>query len=285
MKALTRFGARLVRSTFVIDRAYHAVDKGRAMLVTAFASDAVLSAYNDLTYAASSSYDAGSEKFREKLFSWEEELIGRVFPKPPCRVLVGGAGGGREPFQLAAMGYDVTAFDSSVKLARSMRDRASRTGAAVEALVGRYEDTPIMHRVSDDGVCDLSAVPPFQATLLGWSSFSHVRTTELRSDCLQRLAAVTDGPVAASVFLRPSSARRRSAFKRFFDTLGRRSEGDAFTAHLGYYHLSSREELEAEVSAAGLEFVVKSYDESEGRWPWIAVARPQIAARLAAANR
>jgi hypothetical protein len=52
VKGLSRAGARLIRATFLLDRAYLAVDRARSALVTAFASDAVLAAYNDLTYGA-----------------------------------------------------------------------------------------------------------------------------------------------------------------------------------------------------------------------------------------
>jgi hypothetical protein len=277
---LSRLNARFIRATFLLDRAYVAMDRARAVLVTAFASDEVLAAYNDLTYGATSTYDAGAPQFREKLFNWEADLVARVFPKAPSRVLVGGAGGGREAFQLAEMGYDVTAFEPSRGLAQSMQDRAIRSGAAVTALIGRYEDLPMLQRIDDGAPYDLAGLPPFDAAILGWSSFSHVRSGAGRSATLRAFAELTDGPVIASFFLRPSAKGARHPIKRWLSTLGRRAEGDSFTAHIGYYHLSSPEELAAEVAAAGLQIVEPSFDESDGRWPWIAVAHPQIAARL-----
>jgi hypothetical protein len=281
---LSTFGARLIRATFLLDRAYLLMDRARAIVVTAFASDRVLAAYNDLTYAAAPVYDADMAQFREKLFNWEAGLIVRVFPKPPGRVLVGGAGGGREALQLAGMGYEVTAFEPAATLARSMRDRAARNGAAVEALIGRYEDMPILRRIEDGESCDLAQRRRFDAAMLGWSSFSHIRDGRVRSAVLRAFADITDGPVVVSFFLRRSTRHPRPPIKQFLSTLGRRSEGDAFTGHIGYYHLSSQDELAAEVEAAGLKIVDSSYDESDGHWPWIAVARPQIAERLATAT-
>ena len=59
----------------------------------------------------------------------------------PGRLLIGGAGGGREAFALAARGYEVVAFEPSAALARSMVQHAP-AGISVEALIGRYEDLP-----------------------------------------------------------------------------------------------------------------------------------------------
>lgn len=276
---LARLGASAIRATFLLDRAYRWLDRGRSLLVTAYASDEVLAAYNDLTYGATSVYDAAAPQFRQKLFEWEADLVKQVFPKPPGRVLVGGAGGGREAFQLAAMGYEVTAFEPSAGLARSMRDRAVQSGAAVEALRGRYEDMPVLQRVESDARCDLRDVRPFDAAILGWSSYSHIRDSRDRSAALKAFAAVTDGPVVASFFLRRPPSGKPS-WKGRLARLGRRNEGDQFTTHIGFYHLSSREELAGEIAAAGLSVVAASYDESDGHWPWIAVARPEIAAAL-----
>lgn len=275
---LARLGASAIRATFFLDRAYRWLDRGRSLLVTAYATDEVLQAYNDLTYGATSVYDAANPQFRQKLFNWEANLVKQVFPEPPGRVLVGGAGGGREAFQLASMGYEVTAFEPSAGLAQSMRDRAAQTGAAVEALRGRYEDLPVLRRVESGAPHDLRSGKAFNAAILGWTSYSHVRDTRDRVAALKAFAAVTDGPVVASFFMTRPPAGERKAWKRRLSRIGRRKDGDEFSGHIGFYHLSSREELEAEAAAAGLVVVDASYDESDGHWPWIAVARPEIAA-------
>ena len=280
MKTFASLAARLIRASNVLDRAYHRLDRARALLVTAYASDAVLAAYNDIAYGTTPTYDAGTAQFREKLFNWEADLVRQVFPGPPSRVLVGGAGGGREAFQLAAMGYTVTAFEPSPALAASMRDRAAQTGAAVEALLGRYEEMPLLRHVGSGEPRDLSG-DRFSAALIGWSSLSHLRDAAARIATLRAFADVTDGPVAASFFLRRPAASRPHRARKFLGTLGRRREGDSFTPNIGFFHFSSREELAGEVAAAGLAIVAASYDETDGHWPWIAVARPEVAARLA----
>jgi SAM-dependent methyltransferase len=278
-------GARLIRGSLLADQGFKRFDQLRSFLITSFAGDGTLEAYNDLTYGATRVYDASTPVFRTRLFNWEAELVDRVFPKPPSRILVGGAGGGREAFELVARGYEVTAFEPSEVLARSMAEKAKERAAPVDVLLGRYEDLPRLRDFASRQPVDLTARPHYAAALLGWSSFSHIRRREGRIATLQRFAAVTDGPVIASFFLRPPSTRPRvHPLARLSIARGWRSEGDSFTPHIGYFHLSSADELAHEVADAGLVLVDASYNDSEGYWPWIAVARPDVAAGSSAAG-
>ncbi len=264
----------------LVDRGFKRFDQVRAFLITSLASDGTLEAYNDLTYGATRVYDASAPQFRAKLFNWEADLVDQVFPKPPGRVLIGGAGGGREAFELIARGYEVTGFEPSEVLAQSMADRAKQTSTEVEVLLGRYEDMPQLRRSGSQEIVDLRRGPRFCAAMLGWSSFSHIRHRQTRIATLQRFAEVTDGPVVASFFLRPNTQRKpRHPIGRLATRLGFRSDGDTFTPHIGFFHMSSAEELTAEVSDAGLVVVAASYNDSDGYWPWVAVARPDVAAR------
>ena len=279
----SRAAARLIRASRLLDRAYGKFDRARALLVTALASDEALARYNDLAYGGEKSYDATANEFRQELFNWERDAIRRVFPQVPARVLVGGAGGGREAFQLARLGYKVTAFESSPTLARSMHSTAT-TVPSVDAYRGRYETLPHVWRIDSGDAVDLSAGPRFGASLLGWSSFSHIRHSSVRTEVMRAFAALTDGPVVVSFFIRRPRRRPMGKLRRVLETLGRRVEGDEFTTHIGYYHLSLPEELAAEAQAAGLILVDSSYDDSDGHWPWIAVARPEVATILTLAD-
>jgi SAM-dependent methyltransferase len=265
--------ARVIQATTAVDWVYRRFDRLRALLVTAYATDAALGAYNDLVYGATPIYDASQAGFRERLFDWEEDVVARVLPAAPSRVLVGGAGGGREAFQLAARGYQVTAFEPSPGLARSMSERASRDGSGVEAFVGRYEGLPVVHAVDTGEPVDLARVPRFDASMLGWSSFSHIRDPRARIATLRAFADLTDGPVVVSFFSTPPAAPAPGRLRRFLNSLGRRSPGDAFTVHIGFYHLSSPEEIAQEVAAAGLSIVASSFNDSDGHWPWVAVRK------------
>lgn len=278
-------GARLIRASMLADRAYTRFDRLRSLLITSFASDGTLEAYNDIAYGATSVYDASAPQFRTRLFNWEIELVDLAFPKPPARVLVGGAGGGREAFELASRGYQVSAFEPSLVLARSMSEKSAQGGGAVDVFLGRYEDLPRLRRFPSDETVDFTHEPRFDVSLLGWSSYSHIRHRQDRIETLRRFAMITDGPVIASFFMRPPASGRVHPVVRLSTRLGFRTEGDSFTPYIGYYHLSSEAELAAEVADAGLTIVDASYNGSEGYWPWIAVARPEIAAALSARVR
>ena len=273
MNALSRLGALLLRGTVVVDRAYEYYCRARSLVVTAAVGDGVLGAYSDLAHGNTPVYDAASPQFRESLFGWEEEMIRQVFPAAPGRVLVGGAGGGREAFQLAARGYEVVAFEPSLVLAGSMADRARQLGSAVRAFLGRYEDLPTVRTPDGRSVVDLGGMRKWDAALIGWTSYSHLRRSTDRSAALKAMAALTDGPVVASFYTRPATPVRGGLRGRL-DTLGRRTGGDAFSPYIGFYHWSSPDELANEVKAAGLITVAQCWEYTDGRWPWIAVTRP-----------
>jgi SAM-dependent methyltransferase len=265
-----RAGAVILRATTAIDAAYRMFDRVRSALVTKYASDSVLAAYSDRMYAATSAYRADSPNFREGLFHWEEDMISRVFPTPPGRVLVGGAGGGREAFALAARGFEVVAFDPSHGLAQSMAARAKAV-PSVTPLIGRYEDLPRLRHADTNDVADVRELGPFKATVFGWTSFSHIRRRPERVAALRAAAAVTDGPVVISFFLRTAGPQGPERFvQRVGRKLGLAYNGDQFTPYIGLFHKSSREELQAEIADAGLRIEDASYDDSDGRWPWIA---------------
>jgi hypothetical protein len=269
---LSRLGAHVIRATTGLDRAYTLMDRMRSRVVARLAGDSVLDAYNDLTYGASRVYDAGQPVFRTDLFNWEAEMVAKVLPPPPGRVLIGGAGGGREAFALAAQGYAVTAFEPSIVLARSMAEKARSLNADVEALVGRYEQLPRLGSISGGMVEDLAARPCFDASILGWASYSHLRTRAARVAALQAFARLTRGPVTFSFYLRRPQrpGTRPGRLARLADSVGLSSDGDRFTPFIGFYHLSAAEELESEIEEAGLRTSIASWDDSDGRWPWIA---------------
>ena len=255
------------------DRALSYFDRLRSLVVSSLASDAVLEAYNDLAYGGTAVYDANAPQFREALFNWEEEMV-RTFPAPPASVLVGGAGGGREAFELGARGYTVTAFEPSRVLAQSMRDRAAATGAPVRALVGRYEDLPVL-RTLDGKEVDLRNDPAFGAALFGWTSYSHIRQSANRSAALAGFARLTNGPVFASFFKRPVDTVSAHALSAFTTRRGWRRDGDRFSPNIGFFHESTIAEIDVETAAAGLVRVALSENDGDGYWPWFAAARPK----------
>ena len=270
-----RLIARAIRATMVVDTAARRFDRVRSALVTRFASESVLDAYNELTYDATPAYEAGSPSFRQGLFNWEREMIALAFPKAPGTVLVGGAGGGREAFALAALGYAVVAFDPSAGLARSMAREAHANGP-VDALIGRYEDLPRLVSARDCSQVDLRARAPFDAAMFGWTSYSHVRTSAARIAALRVFGELTNGPVVVSFFLaRHGPGRQPGRARRIARALGFHPNGDSFTPYIGFYHHSTAAEIEDEVRRAGLELGHACYDDLDGRWPYLVLRAPR----------
>ena len=237
-RVAARIAARLVHASWIGDRAYHALDRVRARLVLALGSDAFFDAYNDVAYSRDSTYRATAPQFRRGLFPWERRVVRDFFPPPPARVLVGAAGGGRESLALAELGYQVTAFEPVAALAESLQ--AARGDAAVEVLVGRYDELPDLLPAGGASRVNLSARAPFPAAILGWYSFSHGRSDARRVDALRRVAALTDGPIVVSYFPRPPHAT---------------GSADQFSVQIGHYREIPESEMRRFAGEAGLEIL------------------------------
>jgi hypothetical protein len=274
-------GVRLILATRTLDRAYARLDRLRSTLILALAPDAVLERFNEWTYSRSEAYQPSSSGFRRELFRWEEDAIARFFPAPPARVLVGGAGAGREPLRLAAMGFDVVAFEPAPALCEALAAVARVEGAGVEAFRAGYEDLPRLTRTVDGSAADLQELGPFDAAIFGWGSFSHIRTRALRVETLRSFARVTQGPMLAS-FLAvkdDSSAGGRRRARRLLARHGRETD-DRFSMHLGFRHSSSPSEVESLAREAGLDVVELEFRGGDALAPYV-VLRPREGAEAA----
>lgn len=126
-----------------------------------------------------------------ELFDWEREWYAAELPPPPARVLVGGAGAGREVRALVAMGYVVDALEPAPSAAELCR---SHLGPGGDVVVGSYRDLVA-------GTTRLSS-RKYDAVLLGWGSLSHVLSTEGQRALLRAAAALTPkGPILASFWM------------------------------------------------------------------------------------
>jgi hypothetical protein len=219
--------ARLVWSTRIIDRAYVVFDHLRSRLVLASAPDRFYDAYNDLTYAR--------RKLKPKdLLAFEERAVSRYFPPPPAAVLIGAAGAGREAVALARLGYRVVAFEPVPGLAQELATISS--GLAIESFVGRYETLPIVRSIDGTGIeVDLSRRIPFQAAIIGWTSFSHLRSDARRAQALAQVGALTVGPILLSYFSDPKPR---------------------FSAEIGYYRGYSTPEIHNLARRVGFKVVL-----------------------------
>jgi hypothetical protein len=262
---IARLIARTILATRWIDAAHSYFDKARSRVVVRLASEQVLMEFNALAYQKDKTYVPGAEQFRHHLFAWESATIRAHFPDAPARLLVGGAGGGREVFSLADRGYEIVAFEPAAELAAGMAEKASTT-SSVRVFRSRYETLPRLDPArAGEAAGDLRALAPFDAALMGWGSFSHLMSEESRIRALESMAAVVDGPIMVS-FL---------AFRTGGDTPARitRHRDDAFSAFIGYYHVSTPTEIQRLAGAAGLEVYYMESDEAESSWPHVLLRR------------
>jgi hypothetical protein len=251
--------ARLILATRIIDKSYAVVDRARSRLILALASDTVLARFNDLAYGRDVTYDPGSPEFRYGLFRWEEQIITSYFPPAPARVLIGAAGGGREALALAQKGYEVIAFEPCEQLATAAACRIAKQ-LNVRIYRTRYEDLPCLFPTrSDQPATTLEAEPHFEAAILGWASYSHLRTEAQRIRTLSLFARYVHGPILVSFFpsLREEAFKKEVQTGRVQNMLRKRSRqsDDRFSVYVGFTHKVSAAELEVTANRSGLKIL------------------------------
>lgn len=263
------WGARVVWASTALDRAYQAFDRARGEVVLALATDRVLDGCNDLIYGAMPLYRADAATFRPSLFTWEQRAIEHFFPPPPARVLIGGVGGGREAFALAELGYDVVAFDPSRQLIDTMLTRC-REQSQIVPLLGGYGELPNLRDALSGVRVDLSAFGLFDAGILGWASYSHLRSEEQREHALSEFRNRVQGPILVSFFHDSSTADKAPKprrLRRWLPGKFNRDPGNAFSVHVGFYHRVSHERLNQTAARSGLRVLDVTSEENTENWP------------------
>jgi hypothetical protein len=170
------------------------------------------------------------------------------------------AGGGREALALAAQGYEVLAYEPSPPLVAAL----AGAGAGIDARRGGYGDMRALAEREER----------FGAAILGWASFSHLRSEAARVDALELFARITDGPIVVS-FLGTAVAvsRRLALLRRLVPRRAGRSPGDVFSATIGYYHPIGEDEARRLAAEAGLRVLELTFDERDTNWPYAVLAR------------
>ena len=192
--------------------------------VLAWTDPASRSDLTRLLFDRAPTYAPGGAMFRLGLLDWERDLLSPPFPATG-RLLVGGAGGGREAIALLARGYEVFAFDPAGALVQAGAPAVAASGgtlcrASYADVVGAAaaEPTPL----------DAAFTRPIDGILLGWGSFSLIVSDEERIALLRALRALAPrAPVALSFdeVVEPESsesgvARVRRTLRRFYQGRG-----------------------------------------------------------------
>lgn len=261
--SMVKRAPRWAQAALALDRAAQAgaravhvlVEEGLKALLDEPERDAVTA----LVYGEQRSYRPRGVTFEAGLFEWEERALERAAFPVGGRLLLGGAGGGRELAALLERGFEVVAFEPSdlveaaAELARQ-HPRARVVRAAFVDLVAAVEARrgPLAEHVAR----------PFDGVVLGWVSFMHVTAESRREALLRALRVVAPGAVVLLSFWprRPERGRLRPALSRALGYLGRGAEPDLrFAAHAGFYRALDREGLEALAARTG--YRVELYDE------------------------
>lgn len=206
-------------------------------------SDDQLRELDELYYARDPLYR--SEAWNERgLSAWEQRAVAETL-EPGSRVVVLGAGGGREVLALLGHGYDAIGYESHPELRAFGQAFLERRGHPERLLAVARDDFPEVCR------CD--------AVLIGWGAYSLI-SSEARRTCVLRSAAATagsGGAVILSAFARPAHGRdlamtlgvsRRLRQARKLRTL---ELGDTLAPNL--VHVFTPDQIEAELGAGGID--------------------------------
>lgn len=190
------------------------------------------------------------------IFDWERHWFGGALPGGPLKLLIGGAGCGREARFFLERGDSVVAFDPVSEFV-STAQLLAQDYANATFLSGGYGDLtqagPLRSAIEAYGA--------FDAVLLGWGSFTHITEPALRLDVLRTLRQFCpSGPVLLSVWTRAAGDRSKRGFA---STLGQRlgrqlnprgasvAEGDWVVSTMGYLYAFTDQELAQLISSAG----------------------------------
>jgi hypothetical protein len=169
-------------------------------------------------------YAPGGAMFALGLLDWERELLAPPFPAAG-RVLIGGAGGGREAIALLERGYAVYAFDPAGALVHAGAPAVEAGGGAL--VHAAYADI-VRSAERLPSRLDAAFTEPVDGVLLGWGSFSLLISDDERRALLRSLRVLAPrAPVALSydelVEPEPASsgvARLRRALRRAYRARG-----------------------------------------------------------------
>jgi hypothetical protein len=119
-----------------------------------------------------SQYYASTEHNLSGFFGWEKSVLDRFFRRG-SRILVAGAGGGREVLALRKAGFDAEGFECSLPLVRASEQIFDRLGES------RYVS-----------LCEPDSVPQgpriYEGLVVGWTIYTHIPTKARRVGVAQQ---------------------------------------------------------------------------------------------------
>lgn len=249
---------RIIRSISFVGRQHSRIER--------FFCELALNALNStgLERLTWNIYDALGTYREAGIQPWEESWFEHDLPPSPARILVGGAGTGREVRRLHDQGYEVVAFDPAPSFV--LRAKAIDQKAYLAFLEGSYEDfadpsRPMFSEINST----IARWAPYDAVLLGWGSFTHITLLQTRIDLLQRIKTICPkGPLLASFFMTTQASHNMpSQIERWGSTVGRLlrghlggqentvQPGDKILSHVGFVHIFTHGEIKQLLEKTG----------------------------------
>jgi hypothetical protein len=216
-------------------------------------------AVNRMMWDASDDYLPGGVEYAQGLHDWERRaILDPVFPQSG-RILLAAAGGGRELGPLLKMGFDVVAFEPSPKLCAASQEMAALYPRSI-VIRASFEDLVEAATRRTGPLAPYVLKEPFDAVILGWTSFTFLITADERRELL--LAARATAPKAPLLLSFAAQDRlKQNRTERWRPRVGRicrllgapssRDPGDRFVPKMGFWHYLTKEEFHAAVQGAG----------------------------------
>ncbi len=229
-------------------RALHLADVGFVGVWLGLLGRAGLHAVDDAVYRQRTRYRDDEYNLRG-LLDWEAEVVERHFTG--CRrLLLLGAGGGREAIALARMGHEVAGFECNRALVEAANRLLAREGASGTASVAW---------LARDAAPEGSE--RFDGVIVGWSAYMLIFGREQRIGLLTALHArvAADGPLLISFFTRPADSPRLRSIARVANAIRRLLRrplvelGDDLAPN--YLHRFTAAEVEAELRESGFRLL------------------------------
>lgn len=212
-------------------------------------------------------YVPGGTHFDGGLFDWERAAIPLLGLGATSRLLIAGAGGGRELTGFAPLVGEVVAFEPSAPLCETAAQVGRRLGN-VAVHLGSYQD--FLDAANGRGGPLAGALGPYDAAVLGRNSLGHLTDSADRLAVLKALRKTSPAArVLATVTMRRGaedigqSPRVRRILRRAFGTLGgqRVDDGLRYVRTRGFLHQFTYDEIAELATRAGYSVV------SRETWP------------------
>lgn len=202
-----------------------------------------------------SQFYSSKDHNRSGFFEWEQEMLDRFFRRG-SRVLVAGAGGGREVLALRKSGFEAEGFECSMPLIEASRRIFDEQG----------ESSYLIHCPPD---CVPAGPAVYDALIIGWTVYTHIPTRTRRILFLEaiRKRALQRAPILISFFVRSSLSGDDAMVYRISRWCSFLSLPRKGTSEVGdhirfgrYVHSFTQDEVSEELRAAG--FRVAHFAES-----------------------